>query len=74
LIVIFPATVHRLTASLALLVRLSPSLEQLTPLLEILQAQRILNEKLEMGGCGDAGVVKKEVRKLIEEVAEKLCS
>jgi desumoylating isopeptidase 1 len=66
-------TVHRLTASLALLIRLSPCLEQLTPLLDILQARRKLKRKLEKGGCGDAGVVKKEIRKLIEEVAEKLC-
>ncbi|KAG1749296.1 PPPDE putative peptidase domain-containing protein [Suillus lakei] len=65
--------VHRLTASLALLIRLSPSIEQLTSLLEVLQAQRILKDKLERGGCGDAGVVKKEARKLIGEVAEKLC-
>lgn len=69
----FSGTVHRLTASLALLVRLSPFLEQLTPLLEVLQARRILKGKLERGGCGDAGVAKKEVRKIIEEVAEKLC-
>ncbi|KAG2359641.1 hypothetical protein BDR07DRAFT_1291882 [Suillus spraguei] len=65
--------VHRLTASLALLIRLSPSIEQLTSLLEVLQAQKILKDKLERGGCGDAGVVKKEARKLIEEVAKKLC-
>jgi hypothetical protein len=42
-------------------------------LLEVLQAQKILKDKLEKGGCGDAGVVKQEVRKLIEEVATKLC-
>lgn len=65
--------VHRLTASLALLIRLSPSIEQLTSLLEVLQAQKTLKDKLERGGCGDAGVVKKEARKLLEEVAKKLC-
>ncbi|KAG2123341.1 PPPDE putative peptidase domain-containing protein [Suillus cothurnatus] len=65
--------VHRLTASLALLIRLSPSIEQLTSLLEVLQAQKILKSKLEKGGCGETGVVKKEARKLIEEVAKKLC-
>ncbi|KAG1898145.1 PPPDE putative peptidase domain-containing protein [Suillus fuscotomentosus] len=65
--------VHRLTASLALLIRLSPSIEQFASLLEVLQAQKILKDKLERGGCGDTGVVKKEARKLIEEVAEKLC-
>ncbi|KAG1797769.1 PPPDE putative peptidase domain-containing protein [Suillus plorans] len=65
--------VHRLTASLALLIRLSPSIEQFVSLLEVLQARKILKDKLERGGCGDTGVVKKEARKLIEEVAEKLC-
>ncbi|KAG1776191.1 PPPDE putative peptidase domain-containing protein [Suillus placidus] len=65
--------VYRLTASLALLIRLSPSIEQLTSLLEVLQAQKILKDKLERGGCGDAGVVKKEARKLIEEVAKEFC-
>ncbi|KAG2343218.1 DUF862-domain-containing protein [Suillus weaverae] len=65
--------VHRLTASLALLIRLSPSIEQLTSLLEVLQAQKILRDKLERGGCGDTGVVKKEARKLIEEVAKEFC-
>ncbi|KAG2153005.1 PUL domain-containing protein [Suillus bovinus] len=66
--------VHRLTASLALLIRLSPFIEQLTSLLEVLQAQKILKDKLKRGGCGDTGVVKNEARKLIEEVAEKLCA
>jgi hypothetical protein len=56
-----------------LLIRLSPSIEQLTSLLEVLQAQKILKSKLEKGGCGETGVVKKEARKLIEEVAKKLC-
>ncbi|KAH7913980.1 PPPDE putative peptidase domain-containing protein [Hygrophoropsis aurantiaca] len=66
--------VHRLSACLALLLRLSPYTEsQLTPLLEVLQARNILEGKLEKGGCGEAGVVKKEVRKLIQEIAEKLC-
>ncbi|KIJ62739.1 hypothetical protein HYDPIDRAFT_30327 [Hydnomerulius pinastri MD-312] len=65
--------VHRLTACLALLLRVSPFMEQLTPLLEILQSRSILKGKLEKGGCGEAGVAKKEVRNLILEVAEKLC-
>ncbi|KAH7926479.1 hypothetical protein BV22DRAFT_1032860 [Leucogyrophana mollusca] len=66
--------VHRLSACLALLLRLSPFTEnQLTPLLEVLQARSILKGKLEKGGCGEGGVAKKEVRKLIVEVAEKLC-
>lgn len=66
--------VHRLTACLAFLLRLSPAYEmQLLPLLDVLQAQDVLKRKLAKGGCGEAGVVKKEVRKLIEEVAGKLC-
>lgn len=46
---------------------------QLLPLLDVLQAQDVLKRKLAKGGCGETGVVKKEVRKLIEEVAGKLC-
>jgi hypothetical protein len=66
--------VHRLTACLAFLLRLSPFYEQqLVPLLEILQSQSHLKLKLEKGGCGESGVQKKEVRKLVEEVASKLC-
>jgi hypothetical protein len=70
--------VHRLTASLAFLIRLSPSYKsssegQLSPLLEVLQAKSILKSKLKKGGCGENGVTKKEVRKLVEEVADKLC-
>jgi len=44
-----------------------------TPLLETLQAREKLKGKLEKGGCGESGVGKKEVRKLILEVADKLC-
>jgi len=66
--------VHRLTASLAFLLRLSPFYEsQMSPLLDVLQARTILQRKLEKGGCGETGVGKKEVRKLVEEVAKKLC-
>jgi len=62
--------VHRLTASLAFLIRLSPYHESsLNPLLDVLQAKSILNAKLAKGGCGESGVTKKEVRKLIEETA-----
>lgn len=61
--------VHRLTASLACLVRVSPFYEgQLASLLDILGAQSILKGKLE-GGC----VKKAEVDKLVREVASKLC-
>lgn len=69
-------SVHRLTASLAFFIHLSPYLDtQLKPLLEVLQAQDVLKAKLSAGsnGCGENGVVKKEVRKLIDEVASKLC-
>ncbi|KAI9462222.1 PPPDE putative peptidase domain-containing protein [Boletus coccyginus] len=66
-------TVHRLVACLGLLLQLSPYTAQVTPLLETLQAREKLKGKLEKGGCGESGVVKKEVRKLILEVADKLC-
>ena len=66
--------VHRLVAALAFLLRLSPSYDgQLTSLLEVLQSRETLKSKLGKGGCGENGVQKPEVRKLIEEVAEKLC-
>ena len=66
--------VHRLVAALAFLLRLSPSYEgQLAPLLEVLQSRETLEGKLEKGGCGEKGVQKPEVRKLIQEVARKLC-
>ncbi|KAF8073406.1 PPPDE putative peptidase domain-containing protein [Lyophyllum atratum] len=66
--------VHRLTASLAFLLRLSPAYdEQIAPLLEVLQARDVLRRKLGKGGCGEEGVRKKEVRRLVEEVADKLC-
>ncbi|KAL1722832.1 PPPDE putative peptidase domain-containing protein [Schizophyllum commune] len=66
--------VHRLTACLAFLLRLSPFYDtQVVPLLEVLQAKSILLGKLEKGGCGENGVTKPEVRSLVEEVAQKLC-
>ncbi|RDB15260.1 hypothetical protein Hypma_004803 [Hypsizygus marmoreus] len=66
--------VHRLSASLAFLLRLSPSYEtQISPLLDVLQAREVLKRKLLKGGCGESGVSKKEVKKLVEEVANKLC-
>lgn len=65
--------VHRLTASLAFLIRLSPFYEaQICPLLESLQARSILQSKLGKGGK-DGGTTKKEVKRLVEEVALKLC-
>ncbi|KAF9019182.1 DUF862-domain-containing protein [Hymenopellis radicata] len=66
--------VHRLTASLACLLRVSPFYEtQLFSLLEVLQARSVLKSKLVKGGCGADGVKKAEVKKLVEEVALKLC-
>ncbi|KDQ62274.1 hypothetical protein JAAARDRAFT_189616 [Jaapia argillacea MUCL 33604] len=66
--------VHRLTASLAFLVRLSPLYdEHLSPLLEVLQARDVLKGKLVRDGCGALGVQKKDVRNLVTEVADKLC-
>ncbi|KAG6904808.1 hypothetical protein DXG01_007028 [Tephrocybe rancida] len=66
--------VHRLTASLAFLLRLSPAYEsQVSPLLEVLQARDVLKRKLAKGRCGEEGVTKKDARKLVEEVAMKLC-
>ncbi|KAH9847895.1 DUF862-domain-containing protein [Lenzites betulinus] len=66
--------VHRLTAALAFLLRLSPFYEtQLRGLLEVLQSQETLQSKLAKGGCGENGVQKPEVRKLVNEVASKLC-
>jgi hypothetical protein len=68
------SSVHRLTACLAFLLRLSPFYdEQLVPLLEVLQSRSHLKSKLGKGGCGESGVQKKEVKKLVEEVADKLC-
>ncbi|KAI0320158.1 PPPDE putative peptidase domain-containing protein [Amylostereum chailletii] len=65
--------VHRLTATLALLVRLSPSFEiQLAPLFEVLQVQGTLKGKL--SGDGGLKLQKKDVRVLVTEVADKLCA
>ncbi|KAF8827487.1 hypothetical protein HHX47_DHR4000368 [Lentinula edodes] len=66
--------VHRLTACLGCLLRLSPFYQsQMTSLLEVLQAKSILKGKLAKGGCGENGISKKEVKKLLEEIADKLC-
>ncbi|KAF5324515.1 hypothetical protein D9611_004484 [Ephemerocybe angulata] len=69
--------VHRLTACLAFLVRLSPGWESnVKPLLEVLQTREILKGKLRKGDGwnGASGVTKKEIRRLVEEVADKLCT
>ena len=46
---------------------------QLLPLLEVFQVKEILKTKLRPGECGEKGIEKKDVRKLVEEVADKLC-
>jgi hypothetical protein len=58
-----------LTASLAYLLRLSPIYEEeLSSLLEVLQAKDTLKSKV-----SDGPVKKPDVKKLVEEVANKLC-
>jgi hypothetical protein len=67
--------VHRLTATLGLLLRLSPAYEtQLVPLLEVLQSRGVLMRKIGKGKGGVGwGKKEKEVKRLVEEVAGKLC-
>ncbi|KAJ3777931.1 PPPDE putative peptidase domain-containing protein [Lentinula raphanica] len=66
--------VHRLAACLGCLLRLSPFYEsQMSSLLQVLQAKSILKSKLTPGGCGTNGVSKKEAKKLVEEIGDKLC-
>ena len=65
--------VHRLTATLAFLIRLSPFYEdQLVPLLGVLQVGDTLKGKL--AEDGKLKVRKKEIRALVGEVADHLCS
>ncbi|KAI0279227.1 PUL domain-containing protein [Russula aff. rugulosa BPL654] len=65
--------VHRLTATLGFLIRLSPFYEdQLVPLLGVLQVGETLKGKL--AEDGKLKVRKKEIRALVEEVADRLCS
>jgi hypothetical protein len=69
--------VHRLTAALALFIRLSPWYnDQVKTLLEVLQVKGTLQSKLTKGDGweSEGGVSKKDVRQLIAEVADKLCS
>ena len=69
-------SVHRLTATLAFLLHLSPIYaDNLQPLLEVLQARDVLLAKLSGGpeGCGEKGVMKRDVRELVREVADELC-
>ena len=65
--------VHRLTATLAFLIRLSPFYEdQLVPLLGVLQVGETLKSKL--AEDGKMKVKKKDIRALVGEVADRLCS
>jgi hypothetical protein len=62
---------------LAFFLRLSPHYEsQVRPLLEVLQSRSVLKNKLVKGSGWnvEGGIGKKDVRKLIEEVANKLCT
>ncbi len=62
---------HRLTATLAFLIRLSPFYQdQLVPLLGVLQVQETLKSKL--AEDGKLRLKKKEIRALVAEVAEQL--
>jgi len=49
---------------------------QIRPLLEVLQSRQTLKGKLAKGDgwTVDGGISKKDVRKLVEEVATKLCA
>jgi hypothetical protein len=61
--------VHRLTTCLGLLAHLSPHLEEVRSLLEVLQVKNILHSKL-----GEKDLVKKQlIRELVLEVANELC-
>jgi desumoylating isopeptidase 1 len=67
--------VHHLTATLALLLHLSPRYDtQLVPLLEDLNSREVLMSKIGEG-AGEVvwGMKEKEVRQLMEEVARELC-
>jgi hypothetical protein len=65
--------VHRLTATLAFLIRLSPFYQdELAPLLGVLQVSETLKGKL--AGDGKLKVQKKEIRALVMEVADRLCN
>ena len=69
--------VHRLVASLALFVYLSPFYDsELKPLMDVLQAQEILRSKLKGGdeGFGQGGVTKKELKALLPDVAGLMAS
>ncbi|KAH9080432.1 DUF862-domain-containing protein [Lactarius deliciosus] len=65
--------VHRLTATLAFLIRLSPFYQdQLVTLLGVLQVQETLKGKL--AEDGQLRMKKKEIRALVAEVAQQFCT
>ena len=65
--------VHRLTAKLAFLIRLSSFYEgELLPLLSVVQVGETLMGKL--AEDGKLKVRKKEIRALVGEVADQLCT
>lgn len=64
--------VHRLVAALGFLVHLSPHLEQITSLLEVLPAKSVLEGKLAPGACGEKGITSPQAKKLIKELAENM--
>ncbi|TFY64170.1 hypothetical protein EVG20_g6040 [Dentipellis fragilis] len=65
--------VHRLTATLAMFLRLSPFYAtQVVSLLDVLGAQAMLKAKLSDDSV--LKIQKKEVRALVEEVADRLCT
>lgn len=63
---------HRLVAALGFLVHLSPHLEQVVSLLEVLQAKSVLEGKLSPGGCGEKGVASPQAKQLIQELGKHL--
>ncbi|KAG8805868.1 hypothetical protein FRC18_006446 [Serendipita sp. 400] len=61
-------SLHRLITCLGLLIHLSPHLEEVRSLLEVLQVKETLQAKM-----NDQGTVKKEVvRKLVKEIVDEL--
>src|SRR5258706_1283878 len=66
------SAVHRLVAALGFLVHLSPHLEQITSLLEVLPAKSVLEGKLAHGGCGEKGITSPQAKKLIQELAQHM--
>lgn len=65
---------HRLVACLAFLLRFSPVYDaHIQPLLEVLQAKKTLQSKLNSSGFLPEGVKGAPLKKLITQVADLLC-